>query len=84
MSRPSAPPGAPNVWFSVSRDINGKTEPMGLIVQWPRTAAKRKALLAEIHNFEKTALPVYADPADADPPSTDDGGKYIELPLATR
>lgn len=78
--------GSPNVWFNVAKDINGKTEPLSLIAQWPRDAKKRGAMIdaikqsqvrrqAEWKKIHPDFPPLTMDPV------TDEGGKYVELPI---
>jgi hypothetical protein len=68
--------GAKNVWFGVSRDINGKTEPFSIIIEWPRDAAQRAAVLKEIRAYFKQQ-----DASFKDEDFVDEGGKYAELEI---
>ena len=77
--------GAKNVWFHVSRDINGKKSPESLIAEWPRDVKKRQAMIAAIKAAQdeqaKNWLKDHPDaPLDFEP-ITDEGGKYLEIPL---
>lgn len=78
--------GAKDVSFTLAKDINGKTEPLGLAVEWPRDVKKREALLAAINDSIKleSAARAKAHPEwGKDEPELldDEGGKYIELPV---
>jgi hypothetical protein len=82
--------GAKDVSFTLSKDINGKTEPLSLAVEWPRDKKKREAVLAAINESIKIETEIRSkNMADGDPTFkltapvfTDEGGKYIELPVS--
>lgn len=66
--------GCPNVWFEVSRDINGKVYPDGLIVELPKDKTKR----AECYNILNR---YYQSLGDASSNEQDDGSPYIIVPV---
>lgn len=68
--------GAKNVWFLVERDINGKTDPYSLVVEWPDDKTKRAAVLADLKAYYGQLGEGYSA-ADM----TDEGGKYVEVDL---
>lgn len=68
--------GAKNVWFGVTRDINNKTEPFSLVVEWPSNKEKRAAVLKEIRDYYKAT-----DESFTDEDFVDDGGKYAEVEI---
>ena len=78
--------GARNVWFAVSRDINGKLEPYELIAEWPRDAKKRAAMNTAIADRMKAKAKMqeaqHPDWAPITPDViVDEGGKYVAIPL---
>lgn len=78
--------GARNVWFAVSRDINGKLEPYELVAEWPREAKKRAAMNKAIADRMKAkAKAQEAEHPDEGPITPDviddEGGKYVAIPL---
>jgi hypothetical protein len=68
--------GCPNVWFQVSRDINGKGGPVGLIVELPKDKAKRAKAYETLKSYYK-AESMGSDPEDF----VDNGDPYLELEL---
>lgn len=80
--------GAKSVSFTLAKDINGKTEPLSLAVEWPRDAKKRATLLAAINDYFKQQAAATAkehpDWGKSEPETvTDAGGKYVELDVIT-
>lgn len=89
--------GAKNVWFAVSKDINGKTEPFALVGEWPKGQEKRDALVKKMNEHakataaaaekakppeEKTAEDKEADESESDEDVIeDDGGRFFEAPV---
>jgi hypothetical protein len=78
--------GARNVWFAVSRDINGKLEPEELVAEWPRDEKKRAAMNKAIADRMKArAKADEAEHPDWGPIKPivikDEGGKYVAIPL---
>ncbi len=68
--------GCKNVWFEVSRDINGKLSPEALIVELPRDKEKRKKCYEILKGYyDEHDMPY--DPEDLE----DDGGAYIVVPV---
>lgn len=68
--------GAKNVWFEVSRDINGKTEPHGLVVELPTDKSRRAKCLAAIKAYYDEQKISY-DAEDL----KDTGAQYLEVEL---
>lgn len=66
--------GCPNVWFEVSRDLNGRTEAGGLIVELPKDKAKRAECYTILKDYYK-ALNISVDPEDLE----DDGERYMHV-----
>lgn len=79
--------GAKNVWFATARDINGKTEPVAVVLEWPKDSKKRAAVLKAIHDWQNERAKLFhqAHP-DWEKPTvtllTDEGGRYTEVPMA--
>jgi hypothetical protein len=78
--------GAKNVWFSVSKDINGKMEPLELVAEWPRDSKKRadmnKAIADRMKAKAKMIEEQHPDWAPVKPDVIkDEGGKYVAIPL---
>ncbi len=72
--------GAKDVFYEVSRDINGKTEAISLCVELPAEPDKRK----ECHAILKTYLIEVmqdTDVKDGDPELADESGKYLVMGL---
>ena len=67
--------GCPNVWFSVSRDFNGKREPGEVIVELPKDKAKR----AKCYDILKKFYERLRNSANEQVP--DDGEPYMEVEL---
>lgn len=78
--------GAKNVWFGMSRDINGKKTPWGLVAEWPRDAKKRadmnKAIAERMKAKAKMIKELHPDWGTVSVEVIkDDGGRYVEIPL---
>lgn len=68
--------GCKNVWFEVSRDINGRLSPESLLVELPKDKAKR-AKCFEILKVYYDEHKIPYDPEDVQ----DDGGVYRVVPV---
>jgi len=66
--------GCPKVWFEVDRDINGKRDPQGMIVELPREKSRRAKCFATLKAFYDKAQIQY-DPEDVQ----DDGEPYMDV-----
>lgn len=65
--------GCPNVWFEVERDINGRMDPQGVIVELPADKEKRKQCYEILKAYYKNAG--FGDDTD----DKDTGHKYLEV-----
>jgi hypothetical protein len=66
--------GAKNVWFEVSRDFNGKTEPGEVIIEMPDDKTQRAEILKIRQKFYQDQK-WHTDPSDL----VDDEEQYIEV-----
>lgn len=68
--------GAKNIWYSVSRDINGKLTPTGIYVELPDDKTKRAGVYKSLNDFyfkrdSEMKKPIYVDA----------GSKYLKVPM---
>ncbi len=68
--------GAPNVWFEMDRDINGREKPEQVVVELPQDAAKRAKCYQTLKSYY-TADGLTPDPEDL----VDTGEPYLMLEL---
>ena len=49
--------GAKNVWYSVTRDINGKNTILDMVIELPKDKEKRAACFKVVNDFFKARAP---------------------------
>ena len=67
--------GCPNVWFSVSRDFNGKREPYGVIVELPKDKTRRAKCFEILKTFYEKLR------HSSNEKVSDNGEPYMEVEL---
>ena len=68
--------GAPQVWFEIGYDVARKPIPGALVLEMPKDKSKRDAIFAAVQAY---LLAAQLD--DEDDPITDDGQRYLFLPI---